>query len=286
MEGAQSDKTGGDEDHQSAPGGRVDSTDWYEKVGQICLQCRMIPKILLISGLDPSGNAGLLRDLQMVYSMGLKVASVVSAVTAQNKRSFFSSHVVSPKIFSQELKSILPLSQYSAIKIGMLGDERVVKTLVLFLKKQKRRPPIVLDPVYRSTTGGSLLATKGRDLLFKELIPLVDLWTPNIEEACYFSGVNILSDDLMEEAAKTLWKKRGRPILIKGRYAKDKVKDLYFDGRKSTWFVYPRLNRRGLRGTGCAFSTLIACYLARRNLLPLVLSRARRQMCTIIYRSR
>ncbi|MBI4411760.1 MAG: hydroxymethylpyrimidine/phosphomethylpyrimidine kinase [Deltaproteobacteria bacterium] len=225
-------------------------------------------KILLIAGLDPSGNAGLLRDLEMVHTFSLQVASVVTALTAQNARKFLALQPVSPRAFELQLRSIAPLSQYNAVKIGMLGNERLVQILIRFLKREKKRPPIVLDPVLRSTTGGSLLNFNGQSLLWKKLVPLVSLWTPNTEEASFFSGLKIRSAKEMEEAAEILRRAKKTPVLIKGGHLKgERVQDLYFNGREKTWFVFGRHHvgvhgRAPLRGTGCALSTLIACFLA------------------------
>lgn len=218
-------------------------------------------KILLIAGFDPSGNAGLIRDLEMAHSFSLKVAAVATALTAQNKKNFFSLQLVSPRHFENQLHSIAPLSQYKAVKIGMLGNEQLVQILVRFLKKEKKLPPIVLDPVLQSSTGGTLLTKKGRDVLWNQLIPLANLWTPNIDEARYFTGKGGRGD--LEKMAEFLWSQKKVPVLIKGGHLKgEKVQDLFFNGAKKTWFVFGRHRGHSLRGTGCALSTLIACFCA------------------------
>ena len=66
-------------------------------------------KILIIAGLDPSGNAGLLRDLEMAHSFPLKAEGVATALTAQNKKQFFSLQSVFPRHFENQLRSIAPL---------------------------------------------------------------------------------------------------------------------------------------------------------------------------------
>lgn len=265
----------------------------------------MSNKILIIAGLDPSGNAGIIRDLEIVSGFNLKPSCVITALTAQNKKKFFSAQVVSKTHFKKQLKSVSPLSQYKAIKIGMLGNEEIVQSLVSFLKKERKVPPIVLDPVYQSTTGGALLTQKGKDLLWKRLIPLVTLWTPNLDEASYFSGLVIRSDKDIERVGDILWKEKKTPVFIKGRHSKTKVKDFYFDGKQKRWFVYSRVYTGGpplsatkaladrqrwrppagrragtvpLRGTGCALSSLIASEIALGNNLDGALRIARQRM--------
>ncbi|MBI2340053.1 MAG: hydroxymethylpyrimidine/phosphomethylpyrimidine kinase [Deltaproteobacteria bacterium] len=220
-------------------------------------------KVLLIAGLDPSGNAGLIRDLEIVHSFPLQAASVVTALTAQNEKKFFFLQAILPGHFENQLCSIAPLSQYRAVKIGMLGNEKLARILVRFIGKEKKRPPIVLDPVIRSSTGGVLLSKKGRKILAEELLPLVSLWTPNLDEASYFSGIEIRNAADMEKGVEALWKKGRVPVLLKGGHLKgEKVQDLFFDGAEKTWFIFGRRRAKKLRGTGCALSALIACFMA------------------------
>lgn len=221
-------------------------------------------KILIISGLDPSGNAGLVRDLQIVSSFHLKPACVVTALTAQNEKVFLQPQTVSQKIFSNQLLSVLPLSQYQAVKIGMLGHGPIVKTLFNYLKGGKKRPPIVLDPVMTSSTGGELLDFAGRKILWRELLPLVTLWTPNLAEAEFFYGKPVKTPLQMETAGSWFVEQKDIPVLIKGGHLPGRRQDLLVAKGFKKWMTFPRIKPKTqkFRGTGCALSTLIACFLA------------------------
>jgi hydroxymethylpyrimidine/phosphomethylpyrimidine kinase len=145
----------------------------------------------------------------------------------------------------------------------MMGNEKLVKILIGFLQKEKKYPPIVLDPVLQASTGGVLLSKTGQKLLDDKLLLFVSLWTPNLDEASVFSGLKIRSAADMEKGIEALWKKRKIPILLKGGHLKGaRVQDLFFDGKEKTWFAFGRHPHKTLRGTGCALSTLIACFLA------------------------
>ncbi|MDO8519417.1 MAG: hydroxymethylpyrimidine/phosphomethylpyrimidine kinase [Deltaproteobacteria bacterium] len=233
-------------------------------------------KILVIAGLDPSGNAGLLRDLQVMSRFPLTPYAVVTALTAQTRRRFFKANVVSPSVFSGQLKAVSPIGQFSAVKIGMLGNEKMVQTLIRFLKSRKNRPPIVLDPVCDSTTGGVLLTSKGRKLLYEKLVPLVSLWTPNLAEASHFSGIKIDSKTRMINAAQKLWSKRKVPALIKGLKHEGRVYDLLFDGKNPRWFSNSLIPGRH-RGLGCALSSLISSNLAMGKKLSIAVKVSRLQ---------
>lgn len=240
----------------------------------------MKKKILIIAGLDSSGNAGLLRDLQVVahhHSPLLEASAIVTALTSQNKTRFFSTNVISENIFKKQLRAVLPLSQFGAIKIGMLGNENIISILVSFLKKNKP-PPLVLDPVFLSSTGGILLTKKGILLLQKKLIPLCSLWTPNWQEASFFSGIKIKSRSDVLIAGLKLWVTYKVPVFIKGFQEKGKVFDLFITNKKIKWFVYSQLNRKCLRGTGCVLASLIAAEITYGKNIEEAVTRARKLM--------
>lgn len=219
-------------------------------------------KILIISGLDPSGNAGLLRDLEVVSLFPLKPSAIVTALTAQNEKKFLKPQVVSPRVFKNQIGCLSPLSRYQAVKIGMLGNALLVGELIHFLEREKKRPPVVLDPVLKSTTGGSLLNNAGKNKLWDKLVPLVSLWTPNIYEASFFSGLPIRSLKEMALAGDLLFKKKKTPLLLKGGHLKGRPSDLYIHSRGKTWFRSPRIKINNQRGSGCALSSFISSYLA------------------------
>lgn len=237
-------------------------------------------KILIISGLDPSGNAGLIRDLEVISSFDLKPACIVTALTAQNGKFFLDSQIVSQKVFTNQLLSVLPFSQYQAIKIGMLGNGQIVKTISACLKKEKKRPRIVLDPVMTSSTGGMLLDLAGRKVLWRELLPLVTLWTPNLAEATFFYGKSVKTPLQMEKAGNWFVEQKGIPVLIKGGHLQGKSQDLLVAKGFKKWMTFPRIKPKTqkFRGTGCALSTLIAFFLAEGFPLDSAVVQAREVM--------
>lgn len=237
-------------------------------------------KILIISGLDPSGNAGLIRDLEIVSSFDLKPACVVTALTAQNEKSFINAQIVSEKIFKNQILSVLPLSQFKAIKIGMLGNEQIIKILSACLKQEKKRPPLVLDSVLTSSTGGMLLNASGRKFLWNALIPLVSLWTPNLPEAEYFYGKSVKTPLQMEKAGNWFVEQNRIPVLIKGGHLSGKAQDLFVAEGLKKWMIFPRVKPKAKKfsGTGCALSTLVACFLAEGFPMDSALLQARQVM--------
>jgi len=218
-------------------------------------------KILLISGIDPSGEAGLLADLEIIFSLNLAAATCVTALTSQNKNQFYKSHCVSPKIFKSNLQALKPLSQFAAIKIGMLGNEKIITILAKELKEFKG--PIILDPVTRSSSGGTLLTLKGQKALVTQILPLVTLWTPNLAEAQLYLKQD-LSQHSASEIANLLFKKYKIAVYFKGGHLKGNPVDVFDNGQHLIELKQTRLNKK-LRGTGCRLATLLTGHAALKK---------------------
>lgn len=101
----------------------------------------------------------------------------------------------------------------------MLASPATISALASYLSTLPSRPFMVLDPVMISTSGHELLAESAGSALLTELLPLVDLVTPNIPEASVLLGtsprVSLLADviDLAHALYPTLG---GASLLLKG----------------------------------------------------------------------
>jgi len=210
-------------------------------------------KLLIIAGLDPTGEAGLLRDFSVAQKMGVQAAGIVTALTCQSNQQFFHLQPVAAQELRNQLTSLGTPCEFNAIKIGMMGNEKLVAVLVKWLKSSKNRPPIVLDPVLQSTSGGTLLTIKGRKILWERLLPLCDLWTPNLPEFYYFK--NVIASAAKQSSTRT-------STLLKGGHSSSKIIDIFMSAKSRIEFIKKRWKQR-VRGTGCALSTLIACHLAQ-----------------------
>lgn len=221
-------------------------------------------KVLIIAGVDPSGNAGLLRDVETVKAFNLHASAVVTALTAQNNKSFISAGVVDPLAFNNQLKSVLPLSQYNAIKLGMMGNEKLLSNFCKVYSAQKRKPFLVVDPVMMSSSGGELLTKKGRKFLFDKIIPLATVWTPNLDEASFFYKQKLVTVNDMKQAVQLFFSITHTPCLIKGGHlGTKKLVDVLIDqtGKIST-FEHKKI-KGSFRGTGCQLASAIAALLAK-----------------------
>ena len=126
--------------------------------------------VLTIAGSDPSSGAGIQGDIKTFTALGVYGLSVVTALTSQNSSKFFRSEPASPDMIKSQIRSVLSDFKISAIKIGMVYDKKTIKTIYTELKNVK--VPVVLDPIFQSTTGGILLRQDAFSFFKKLLIPL------------------------------------------------------------------------------------------------------------------
>lgn len=208
------------------------------------------PVVLVVAGSDSSGGAGLAADLDVLLDEGCAVRLAVTAVTAQTPEGVTAIAPIPGDVLRAQLDAA---GSVDAVKVGMLAGLEQVQTLIRWLATLDPRPPVVVDPVLRSSTGSSLLSDDGADALW-ELWPLVALATPNHAEA------EVLSDGAgAEDWAGAL----PCPVLVTGGDREgDEVIDLFFDGEEEpAELAHPRVEGTR-RGTGCRLSSHIAARMA------------------------
>ena len=127
--------------------------------------------LLSIGGSDPSSGAGIQSDIKTFSSFNVYCLTIITAITSQNTSSFGMIEPVSQKILKNQLDSVISDFKIDGIKIAMVYNSQIIKVLYQQLKKLK--VPIVIDPVLKSTTGGSLIKSSAIKDFQKFLSPLV-----------------------------------------------------------------------------------------------------------------
>ena len=65
------------------------------------------PVVLIISGSDPSGGAGLVADVQAVTAMGAYPAAVPTAITVQDTRNAYQVEPVDAALVSRQIEVLI-----------------------------------------------------------------------------------------------------------------------------------------------------------------------------------
>jgi hydroxymethylpyrimidine/phosphomethylpyrimidine kinase len=137
--------------------------------------------------------------------------------------------------------------------------------------RRAHSPPIVVDPVLVSSSGGVLLDEGGRAALLKDLFPLAELVTPNVPEVAALLGQSPARDEAeLIAQGRRLLESGAAAILLKGGHAAgDTAVDLLIREGEAT---VDRISSQRLpgssRGTGCALASAIAAGLALGKPLP------------------
>jgi hydroxymethylpyrimidine/phosphomethylpyrimidine kinase len=230
--------------------------------------------VLSIAGSDPSSGAGIQGDMRTFNAYKIHGLSVITAITSQNTRRFFDAKPVMASLVKSQIRSILEDFRVSAIKIGMVYDKQTIRSIHSELAEIKT--PIILDPIFNSTTGGVLQMKNAFSDFKKLLVPLAYVITPNTTEAEKISGIKIKSLEDMKDAAKKIQSMGAKNVAIKGGHfiSGNKVTDILLDGKKFYIFSHDRM-RFESHGGGCTFSASLCANIARGKNLPNAVDSAR-----------
>lgn len=224
------------------------------------------PVILSIAGFDPTSGAGTTADIKTIAAHGCYGVACITALTVQSTTGVRRVEPVPGKLVRDTLRELLADMPIAAVRIGMLASDEVVAAVVDFLQAAKI-PHVVLDPILRSSSGSPLLDKAGIERLQKQLLPLVSVITPNIDEAGALAGMKVTNLEEMHAAAAKLHKLGARQVIVTGGHlekAVDLVSVAAANGTPpaQTEFGSDRVRSTSTHGTGCAFATALAVNLA------------------------
>jgi hydroxymethylpyrimidine/phosphomethylpyrimidine kinase len=229
------------------------------------------PVVLTIAGFDPSSGAGITADIKTIAAHGCYGLAAITALTVQSSAGVRQVAPVDPQLLSDTLDELTSDVKISAVHIGMLGSAKVAARVADFLEKEKH-PNLVFDPVLRATSGTRLLDDDGVGILKERLLPLTTVITPNVDETSVLSRMEIGNVEQMKEAAQSLHAMGAKGVVITGGHLERAIDVLSVKDEYVQVFRSDRVESTNTHGTGCAFSTTIACLLAQgRSLSAAVL---------------
>ncbi|MBO2455331.1 bifunctional hydroxymethylpyrimidine kinase/phosphomethylpyrimidine kinase [Actinomadura barringtoniae] len=231
------------------------------------------PLVLTIAGSDSGGGAGIQADLKTMLALGTHGMSVIAAVTAQNSLGVQGYWELPPEAVRAQLDSVLSDIGTHAIKTGMLASTALVETVAEVLADADA--PVVVDPVGVSKHGDTLLAGDAVDAVRTALLPTATVVTPNLWEVEQLTGVKVVDESGMREAAEAIKALGPQWALIKGGHLPGEPADLLFDGTQEYRFTARRYDNRHTHGTGCTLASAIASYLAHGEDVPTAVEKAK-----------
>jgi len=210
------------------------------------------PVALFLGGFDPSGGAGILRDVMVASDLGVHSMAIPIAETVQN--GIECTEILPPSVFpTKRLDSLKHhLRGKWGIKLSMFHNCSLLQDVLPHVHHLAPTPAI-WDPIVAPTNGVALHDPKS----LKEIIAMFanKNWTvsPNILEARLLAD---LPDAPPENLAKKIMDMGMQSVWIRSGRANDKiVQDLWCDANGHMWLMpYERLSGDP-RGTGCTVTT-------------------------------
>jgi len=228
------------------------------------------PVVLTVAGFDPCSGAGVTADVKTIAAHGCYGVACITALTVQSTAGVKRVEAVTPELIAETLEELSADLEISAVHIGMLGSGKVARVVSEFLAKSELGN-VVLDPIIKSSSGSDLTDAPGLRLLVERLLPQATVITPNVDEAATLTGLAVTNLEQMRVAAARLHEMGATAVVITGGHLDKAIDLLSFTSRHGTEqevFKSNRLESKSTHGTGCAFSTAMACHLARGRGLP------------------
>jgi hydroxymethylpyrimidine/phosphomethylpyrimidine kinase len=219
--------------------------------------------VLTIAGSDSCGGAGIQADIKTITALGAHAMTAITAVTAQNSLGVSAVHEIPREFISMQIEAVIKDIHPDAVKIGMLSSGLVIETVAAAIRRYRLKN-IVLDTVMKASSGHELMDSASLTLFKEVLLPLAVVTTPNLYEAGILAGGRVTKLDEMEWAAKEI-KIFGPDVVITGGHLEGKCIDLLYDGKDTHLFQGERIATANTHGTGCVFSSSLACFLAMGN---------------------
>lgn len=243
------------------PGASASGTPRAPQTAQVP-QAARVPRVLSIAGTDPSGGAGIQADLKSIAASGGYGMCVTTSLVAQNTCGVREVFTPPLEFLTAQLSAVFDDVTVDAVKIGMLGDADTIRTVRTWLSEHPV-PVVVLDPVMIASSGDRLLQAEAEQAL-RDLVPLVNVITPNIPElAVLCQKEPAQTFDEAHEQAANLAAATGTTVIVKGGHlcGQDAGNTAVFLDGTCAHVRTPRLDSRNTHGTGCSLSSSLATRL-------------------------
>jgi hydroxymethylpyrimidine/phosphomethylpyrimidine kinase len=221
----------------------------------------MRPCVLVFSGLDPSGGAGIQADIEAIAAQGAHALPIVTALTVQDNERVIEVAPVDAGLLERQAALVMKSMPIRAVKLGIpgsLANAEAIAGIVLRLRACAPALPVVLDPVLASGHGDPLVRGDAMAAL-APLLALATVVTPNLPEAAALSGAMACAHVLVTGGHGD-----GNEVVNRW-HSRDGVRE----------WRWPRLPGE-FHGSGCTLASGLAARLALGDPMAQALERAQR----------
>jgi len=208
--------------------------------------------ILIISGHDPTGGAGITADIETANYFNFHSVSILTCSTVQNTQGVLEINKMPEHYIYKNFLGIIKEFKIDVIKIGLLPNIKASKEVMRIINHKKiTGVPIIIDPIIKSGRNNKLTTNDNLQFLIKNIYPRADLITPNNYE------YGIIERNIINFKNIIITDHEITSRLITLKLKEDSLK-------KEKKFTVCRINKN-FHGTGCTFSTAIACNIAMQH---------------------
>ena len=218
-----------------------------------------VPVVMVFSGNDPSGGAGIQADIEALISHGCHTAPVVTTLTIQDTQDVIGFTPLDGELIMEQARTVLEDMPVSAFKLGLLTSAEAVQAVHTILRDYPDIP-VIMDPVLASG-GGSMLADDDVvESMTELLLPQATVLTPNSREARLLAP----EADTLDACGMALLAHGVEFVLITGTHENTPAVNntLYANNRILESFTWERLEG-SFHGSGCTLAASIAGLLAQ-----------------------
>lgn len=221
-----------------------------------------LPCVLVFSGSDPSGGAGMQADIVAISALGAHPLSVVTALTVQDNEQVCGVYPVAAALVRQQAQVLVDRIEIAAVKLGIVGNRanaEVIAAIIGDLRSRQPDLPVVFDPVLAAGHGAALSTEDAIDTI-APLFSLATMITPNQIEASRLCA----PERRPQQQAQMLLQRGCRHVLLKGGHGLEPevVVNHWISKDWHRSWRWPRLLGE-FHGSGCTLAAALAALLAR-----------------------
>ena len=207
--------------------------------------------VLVLSGLDPSGAAGISADIETLKQFRVTALPIITTLTVQNTQSVVATQSVDAQLIAQQFNHLQDDIEFAVVKIGLLSSSKQIQTIADLTQGKT----IVLDPIVCASTGKGFLDAHLIDTLKQQLLPLVKIITPNNAELQALSGEH--NEQLAIGKLNCEW-----VLLTAADSCEAQIEHRLYHHKKIVKCFYYKKLPGNYHGSGCTLASAIAALLA------------------------
>ena len=214
------------------------------------------PIVLSIAGFDPCGGAGILADIKTFEQHKVYGLAVNTAQTLQTENHFISIKWEIENDILTALETLLNQYDVTTVKIGIVENIGQLKNIVSFIHLKNQAIKIVVDTVFKSSSGFVFWNEKVNEEALMEMLAKVFLITPNYNEV-----LQLMPAANAKEAAQKI--SAHCNVLLKGGHnEEEKGVDYLYTYNSVIKLPSGNSNVSAKHGSGCVLSAAITANLA------------------------